>query len=499
MGEKLKLLPPRSRLLRQPKSGRRVVVRLAAALLMTLAMPQWARPNPSPAQAIGKLGFADDEVGFILVDLQSGRSLAEKAADQLFVPASVAKLATAYAAERILGGEHRFSTLLLRRGADLYLQGGGDPVLTANDLQMLVAELRGAAPVGEFGKLVYDDSLLAAVPELNGRQPAAAVYNAGLSALNVDFNRIEVTWSRRHEDGGLEFHARSVADGLTVPSEWITFAPATDRAPPGASFLAAPGGAADRWLYAPGLPDQGVSYLPVKDPSLNTALVFRELAKSAGFDLPLPERGRVPADAAVIGRIDSPPLAAILAGLMRYSNNISAELIGLAAAQKLTGRMPPLAQSSQLLTQWLETQLPGTDWRGFRLENHSGFGSGSRMSPRQMAALLGLVARDGTLFDALPALDGYGVAATTGTRLAKRPILGKSGTMDYATGLAGYLPGRDGRPLAFAIFILDRERRAALDASMDPRILEPSPEARAWIARARALTRDLLMAWAAEY
>src|SRR5262249_50735838 len=130
---------------------------IAAALLMATVAVQQSWPSPSPSQRIGSLGFAKGEVGFILVDLQSGRSLAEKAADQLFVPASVAKLATAYAAERILGGEHRFSTLLLRRGADLYLQGGGDPVLTANDLQMLVAELRGAAPVGEFGKLVYDD------------------------------------------------------------------------------------------------------------------------------------------------------------------------------------------------------------------------------------------------------------------------------------------------------------------------------------------------------
>jgi D-alanyl-D-alanine carboxypeptidase/D-alanyl-D-alanine-endopeptidase (penicillin-binding protein 4) len=72
-----------------------------------------------------------------LLDLQSGRVLVEQNGDQPFLPASVAKLVTAYAAIEILGPDFRFSTLLYRRGSDVYLKGGGDPVLTSKDLQGL--------------------------------------------------------------------------------------------------------------------------------------------------------------------------------------------------------------------------------------------------------------------------------------------------------------------------------------------------------------------------
>jgi D-alanyl-D-alanine carboxypeptidase len=99
--------------------------------------------------------------------------------------------------------------------------------------------------------------------------------------------------------------------------------------------------------------------------------------------------------------------------------------------------------------------------------------------------------------DALPVLGNDYFTATSGDSSPARLIVGKSGTMEYANGLAGYLPARDGRRLAFAIFILDRDRRAALDAVMDRRILEPSPQAREWISRARALDHALLQAWVA--
>jgi serine-type D-Ala-D-Ala carboxypeptidase/endopeptidase (penicillin-binding protein 4) len=473
------------------------ILGLAAALAITVVALHSARPSPSPTPLIKSLGFAADDVGFVLVDLRSGRILAERAADAPFIPASVTKLMTAYAAEQILGSDFRFSTLLSRRGADLYLQGGGDPVLTADDLQTLVMRLPAATSAGSVERLFYDDSLIAAMPEVANSQPMAAVYNAGFGALNVDFNRIEVVWSRRHGNGDLEFHTSSIADGQSVPTEWITFAPAPDDLPLGAPFLYAGDGAADRWLYSARLPDRGVTFLPVKSTSLHTALVFRELAKSAGIDLPMPQPGRLPADAQILGRIDSRPLAEIMPGLLHFSNNLSAELIGLAATRKLTGRMPSIGESSRVLTEWLEARLPGTDWRGFRMENHSGFSSKSRVTPRQMADLLTMFAGDRLLMDAMPRLDATDVAATSGAGSPPPLVVGKSGTMDYATGLAGYITAGDGRRLAFAIFISDRNRRAALDATMDRRILEPSPQAREWIDRARALDRALLRSWAA--
>jgi D-alanyl-D-alanine carboxypeptidase/D-alanyl-D-alanine-endopeptidase (penicillin-binding protein 4) len=460
--------------------------------------------GPSAAAIAAHLGFAGGQVGFILADAETGNILEQQSADRLFMPASVTKLPMAYAAVKILGADYRFTTSLFRRGKDLYLRGGGDPVLSANDLQALVLQLQANQTDGKNGRFFYDDTLMPPLPEVSASQPIPTPYNAGFGALNVDFNRVEVAWSRPG-GGPPVFQARSIADGLILPCDWITFAPAADALPPGAPFVYAGANAGeaslDRWEYANLLPSQGNTFLPVRSPSLQTALLFRQLALAAGVALPTPERGHAPANAVEIGHVASPPLTEVLRGLLRYSNNMEAELIGLAASRKLTGKPLGLSESAAVLSLWLEQQAMGADWQGFHLENHSGLSPNNRLSPRQMLALLKLIAAEPALMAVLPprADDGDVADPTPAAKPGARPITGKTGTMDYARGLAGFFPGRDGRPLAFAIFVFDAPRRAALDAAMDRRIADSPPAALAWTRRAKLLDDALLKAWLKKY
>ena len=149
----------------------------------------------SAAAIAADLGFRRwPGVGFILADTETGKILEQQSADRLFMPASVAKLPMAYAAVNILGADYRFTTSLFRRGKDLYLRGGGDPVLSANDLQALVLQLQANRQTarGRFFLRRYAD---AAAAEVSASQPIPTPYNAGFGALNVDFNRVEVVWS----------------------------------------------------------------------------------------------------------------------------------------------------------------------------------------------------------------------------------------------------------------------------------------------------------------
>ena len=475
----------------------------ALALCLAAAGPvEAAAPASSAAPLIARLGFAKGDVGFILADVQSGKILESQSADQLFMPASVAKLATAYAAVKILGADYRFTTALYRRGNDIYLRGGGDPVLTANDLQKLALQLQANRPAGKNGRFFFDDTLMAALPEVSANQPIATPYNAGFGALNVDFNRIEVIWSKS-ADGLPIFQARSIADGLILPCDWIAFAPADEALPPGAPFVYDGGSDHERWRYAGYLPAEGNTFLPVRSPSLQTALLFRQLALAAGIALPQPELGHVPANAAEIAIVQSPALTEILGGLLRYSNNMEAELIGLAVSRRLTGKALPLKESSAALSQWLTQQAAGTDWHGLRMENHSGLSPDNRISPSQMVALLQLIAAEPALMTVLPQRDDDGDIAEPTTKTAAgsltRAITGKSGTMDYARGLAGFFPARDGRLLAFAIFVFDGKRRAALDAAMDRRVTDSPPVAIAWTHRAKSLDNAMLKTWMKKY
>jgi|GEM_PF-5705299 len=145
---------------------------------------------------------AADEVSYLLVDLPSGKPLLSQAPDRLGIPASVTKAVTAYAALEILGAEYRFPTRLLIHGAikngvlagDLILVGQGDPLLDSEALADLAQQARQAGVQSISGRFLYDASWLADRPAIDPDQPDSAQYNTGVSALALNFNRVEVNW-----------------------------------------------------------------------------------------------------------------------------------------------------------------------------------------------------------------------------------------------------------------------------------------------------------------
>ncbi|HWT99537.1 MAG TPA: D-alanyl-D-alanine carboxypeptidase, partial [Terriglobales bacterium] len=131
------------------------------------------------------------------------------------------------------------------------------------------------------------------------------------------------------------------------------------------------------------------------------------------------------------------------------------------------------------------------------MRNFSGLDGDNRNTARQMAAIVQAIAGDEALATTLPDLvlpDETGAMKV----VAGWRITGKSGTMDYAAGLAGLITRPDGRQYAYAIFLADDRRRAELAASFDPRILHPAKDGRAWTLRARQLETDLLLDWIAQ-
>jgi D-alanyl-D-alanine carboxypeptidase/D-alanyl-D-alanine-endopeptidase (penicillin-binding protein 4) len=471
---------------------RRTVVRgIAAGLGLSLLRIRATVADVLPKSAIpemARFGFADDQVGFIVIDPASGEALDAHNPAALFIPASVAKLATVYPAWQVLGAGFRFRTRLFGTGSTLYLQGGGDPVLTAVDMRRALSALKASAPPN-WRAFIYDAGLIAHRSEINPTQPVAAVYNAGFGALNVDFNRIQVSWSRK-ADGVVAFRARAVADGLNVPADWITFSPATDDLPPGANFVYAGDKTGARWVYPRDLPsslsDDGAIFLPVKDAAANTVQVFRKITQIMGFTLPPAMPGIVPPDALPLGDIPSKTFPEIVTGLLKFSNNMTAELIGLNLSRQLTGEAVETPQSARLAMDWLKRDLPQVDWQGFNLVNHSGLSTENRASPLQIAAILAAMSRDPALV-ATFARDGKGGA--------KAATAAKSGTMDFAGGLAGFFTAGSGRRLAFAMFGIDAARRGKLDQTADVRVLAPTPGSRSWTGRLHALEDAMLTRW----
>jgi D-alanyl-D-alanine carboxypeptidase/D-alanyl-D-alanine-endopeptidase (penicillin-binding protein 4) len=129
-----------------------------------------------------------------------------------------------------------------------------------------------------------------------------------------------------------------------------------------------------------------------------------------------------------------------------------------------------------------------------RFVNHSGLSGQSRASARQLAAIV-RAARAGAYAPAdLAALLPQVTARAQAESDAE--IDAKTGTMWFASGLAGVGHTRNGRPVVFAAFAVDWQRRAALDAMAGPRPPQGPDGARAWTLRARGLINDLARQWA---
>ncbi len=81
--------------------------------------------------------------GLVLVMDEEGNELVAQNADKSFVPASVAKIVTAWLAMEVLGGDYRFETKFYLDGnRKLYVRGGGDPFLISEELAPLATRAR---------------------------------------------------------------------------------------------------------------------------------------------------------------------------------------------------------------------------------------------------------------------------------------------------------------------------------------------------------------------
>ena len=71
----------------------------------------------------------------------------------------------------------------------------------------------------------------------------------------------------------------------------------------------------------------------------------------------------------------------------------------------------------------------------------------------------------------------------------------KTGTLNFVSGLGGFMTAADGIELAFAIFVADMDARARAKAQPD----EIPRGARAWNRQAKKLQQALIERWGALY
>ena len=446
---------------------------------------------PSSLESIFEASGLGRNSGCVLVDLQSGRVLERHNPDLARPPASVTKTMTALYAQAKLGNDYRFETTLVATGpisggtlqGDLYLVGGGDPTLDTDGLNTLVSQAKAAGIRQISGRFYVASSALPLIEAIDPGQPIQVGYNPGLSGLNLNYNRVYFEWKRQSGQYSLTMDARSTKVRPRVASATMSL---SQRRSPVYGYEHR--GGVERWSVAQGaLGRGGGRWLPVRDPATYGADVFQMLAGAQGIRLPQAQKRDRAAQGHVIAQVQSEDLRNIERSMLKYSTNLTAEVLGLSATKAAGGRAGSLRASAQAMGRWVVQQSQQSRPNLF---NHSGLTDRSRITAKEMALFLAKQSSRNGLAGILKET-GLENGRGDGVELPNIKVFAKSGTLNFTRGLAGYIE-QDGRQrYAFAIFSADMAARRAAPANE-----ERPAGARRWRGLAKGQEKALVYRWA---
>jgi serine-type D-Ala-D-Ala carboxypeptidase/endopeptidase (penicillin-binding protein 4) len=490
----------------------RALSRLLAAALLTALITAPVRADDGLAAKIDAVlngpHYKHSRWGVLVVDNENGRTIYEHNPDQLFAPASVAKLYSCAAALCVLGADHRFETPVYCRGevadgrlhGDLILVGQGD--LT----------LGGRADAS--GKLLFKNhdhiyaNWLSTRSELVDADPLAGlaelarqVKESGVRQIDGDVLIDDRLFAKSHGSGSGPDVVTPILVNDNVVDVLITPAskagdPATAQFRPETSYAqieiqvetvgkgkpmkieaesAGPHSFAVRGQIPAGAKPV-LRICPVDDPAGFARALFIETLRRAGVSVKASIRQAPTADLPHkdsykdlkrVALLKSPPLSEMLKVTLKVSHNLYASTLPLLIAAK-EGKST-LAEGLHLERRPL-AEL-GVDVGAMSLESGAGGGNADRVTPRTTVQLLqGLAKRpDWSVYkSALPVLgvDGTLEDAVAADSPARGKVMAKTGTYGdgdllngrlllRAKSLAGVMTTAKGRGLTLAIFVND--------------------------------------------
>ncbi len=485
-----------------------------ATIAPAQALAQAALPAEF-AQALARAGVPRDAVSVLVMALSAADTappagdaaadppitppppprLAHRA-DAAMNPASVMKLVTTYAGLELLGPDFTWTNRVYVDGAvtdgvldgDLVIRGSGDPKLVRERLDDLFRQViaRGVREVR--GDIVLDREIFQ-LPEHNPAEfddEPLRPYNAAPDGLLLNFKSLIFTFTPDAAGGGAVIKSEPPIAGVEMPADvalaggpcgdWRTTLRADFANPQRVRF-------AGRYPAACGERLWPVAYV---EPRSYAARVVQAMWVAAGGSL----AGRVreaatPPTARLWVSAESLPLAAIVADINKFSNNVMAQQLFLTLSSQAQGRGTFEASRQRLLRWWQDRfgEQPAP-----LLDNGAGLSRQERTSAAALTALLRRAA-SGPL--AAPFANSLGIAGVDGTvarmreRGAAPQALGnawlKTGSLRDVAAVAGYVHGRSGQRYSLVALINHENAaaaRPALDQLVEWVVKDPSLEAR---------------------
>jgi D-alanyl-D-alanine carboxypeptidase/D-alanyl-D-alanine-endopeptidase (penicillin-binding protein 4) len=458
---------------------------LCAALLLSGCATAPRVPGPVQA-ALDQAGLPAASLGFVLQPLDRSRPALQQRADEAMSPGSTMKLVTATVALEKLGINHRARTELLAAAppaggvieGPLILRGGADPDFDWPALWWLLRQLREQGVREIRGGLVIDRTLFNPTRFDLGLPPFDEApefdYNVIPDALHLNGSLLD--FELKSTATGVVARTIPALRGLTLDASAMTLSTRAckdwDEDWQPAVVVAAGEDLTVRLQGAFPASCRQQAPLQIVDRQWLVTRAVRQFWAELGGTMGAGDaEGAAPAAAVVLATHRGRPLAEVMRGVMKRSDNALSRLIYLQlGAQAAQPGEATLAAAERSVRAWFAAH--GLTDAGLVMDNGSGLSRRERISPAQLAALLRVGQAGAQAPELLSTLPIAGLDGTLSRRMKDGPAQGqarlKTGTLRDAVGLAGFVNDASGRPWVFVALLnhpeAARKGRPVLDA-----------------------------------
>ncbi|WP_439692071.1 D-alanyl-D-alanine carboxypeptidase/D-alanyl-D-alanine endopeptidase [Curtobacterium sp. SP.BCo] len=357
--------------------------------------------------------------GYVM-NAKTGEVLFSRNGDKAAQTGSVMKTLTTATALAVLGGDHRIPTTVTKEaGGTIALVGHGDATLSAGGATVYP----GAPTLGQLAQQVKAKL---------GDTPVTTIVTDDTYWNDAD--AWDPTWPVSERTIGYQPNVTALmVDG--------------DRANPGAATSPRS-----------------------TDPVGRAGALFRTALANAGVvgaaNAQVVKRATTSTD--TIATVSSQPVSTLIGQMIPNSDNTLAEMLA-----RISSKESGANGSAASLTSVYQAALKsyGVDPSGIVIKDGSGESAANAVSPNFVAHLMVQVQEGakglGTLADALPVSGQSGTLAsrfTGANAVARGKVHAKTGWIDSANTLGGYIDAADGSRLTFAFYAIGSSRAAALPA-----------------------------------
>ena len=407
-------------------------------------------------------------MGMMVVDLNTGETLYQRAIKHPFIPASNMKLFSDATALLALGPDYHFQTHLstdavsIQDGnlnGSLYLILPGDPSFSSADLSHLFSHLKalGVTKIAGSVILVSDFSHTQSHPPGIASKDLYYSYGASLAPLIIDENRVTITVNPSCQIGQPAIVEYSGPEGSFFLDNQVTTVAGQGS---GISFATSE----DNHLIIRGKIGQRQAAIQgriaIKNPLLHAQELIKVSLKEQGIALNGPVVLGESKPSLLLATHYSQPITQLMADTLKPSDNLYANSLFLHAAKKIKGQPLDWQQAEGVVKQFLQQQT-SIDMQSASMIDGSGLSRQDLLSTEQTVFLLRYLYEHFPLtYEYIAALPIAGQDGTLKRRLRKPSQKGfvraKTGTMTGVMSLSGYLYTANGHTLAFAIYINTR-------------------------------------------